>query len=131
MLDIAIEQRNWLAIEADGTQVFEGQVEPGDLLHYEAEERIDLRTGNGAGLIVNYNGQDIGALGERGEVVERTFTVTAVVEPPRQLPPDCPLYTWCPRRRHRVADKCAAPQLDAGSQQELNIGRTLEPLMRG
>lgn len=81
VLDIAVDQRNWLVIETDGEQVFEGQVEPGELLHYEAEERIDLRAGNGAGLVVTYNGQDIGALGGRGEVVERSFTVAGVEQP--------------------------------------------------
>lgn len=81
VLEITVEQRSWVRIDVDGETALEGQVGPGDLLRYEAEEVIDVRAGNGAALRINYNGQDIGTLGARGEVVERNFRPDSVEDP--------------------------------------------------
>ncbi len=71
----------WTQVEVDGEAVFEGMNEPGEVLRYEGVEEIFIRTGNAAALNVNYNGQDIGPMGERGEVVERFFTVGGQITP--------------------------------------------------
>lgn len=75
VLLITVTQRTWTHVDVDGEAVFEGLTLPGEVLRYEGQEEIFIRTGNGAGLSVNYNGQDVGPMGERGEVVERFFTV--------------------------------------------------------
>lgn len=81
VLAITVSQRTWTQIDVDGTTVFEGPNKPGEVLRYEGQEEIFVRTGNGAALEVVYNGQDIGPLGERGEVVERFFTVSGQLTP--------------------------------------------------
>lgn len=81
VLDIEVVQRAYVYVEVDGEPSYEGQVVPGDVLNYEGSQEILLKTGNGAALVVNYNGQDIGPLGERGEVIERIFMVGGYVTP--------------------------------------------------
>jgi cytoskeleton protein RodZ len=102
LLTIAVKQRTWTRIVVDGETVFEGQAMPGTVLQYEGRQSILVRTGNGAGLNVTYNGQDLGPLGERGRVVERIFTVSGQITPtptstvtttPTQVPTATPRTT--------------------------------------
>lgn len=81
VLSISVEQRTWTRITVDGVVVFEGQAEPGTVLQYEGRESIVVRTGNAAGLIITYNGQKLGPLGKRGEVVERIYTAQGPITP--------------------------------------------------
>ncbi len=81
VLSITVDQRTWTEIIVDGEPQFEGQALKGQVLRFEGREEIYIRTGNGAGLLVNYNGQDIGPLGERGKVTERFFLVDGQVTP--------------------------------------------------
>ncbi len=81
LISVEVRQPAWTRIVVDGDTVFEGQAKPGTVLHYEGREEVFIRTGNGAGLLVTYNGQDLGPLGGRGEVVERFFTLSGPVTP--------------------------------------------------
>jgi cytoskeleton protein RodZ len=95
LLTITVEQRTWTLIVVDGQTQYEGQAEPGTVLQFDGTEEILVRTGNGAGLVVTYNGQDIGPLGERGEIVERIFTVGGQITP-TPTPTITPTYTPVP-----------------------------------
>ncbi len=100
VLAITVSQRTWTRIDVDGATVFEGPNKPGEVLRYEGQEEILVRTGNGAALEVVYNGQDIGPLGERGEVVERFFTVSGQLTPtptPTLTPTNTGVPTPTPR----------------------------------
>jgi len=100
VLSISVEQRTWVQITIDGEIVLEGQVKPGTSLQYEGAEEIRIRAGNAAGLVVIYNGQLIGPLGERGEVVERLFTVGGQITPtptPTITPTSTSVPTSTPR----------------------------------
>lgn len=81
ILSISVQQRAWTRVTVDGEVQFEGQAEPGTVQQYEAQESISIYTGNAAGLVVTYNGQEIGPLGERGEVLTEFFTVTGQMTP--------------------------------------------------
>jgi hypothetical protein len=65
----------WLQATVDGTVVpGTGRVfKEGETATYTGRE-VRLRSGNGAATIVSYNGQPAVALGQQGEVVERTYT---------------------------------------------------------
>jgi hypothetical protein len=66
---------------------FEGRVLPGSAYPFAGDERVELITGNGAGLQVFFNQQDLGLLGLFGEIVQRVFTVQGVILPtPVTLP---------------------------------------------
>jgi cytoskeleton protein RodZ len=97
---LVVRQRAWMRISVDGEVVFEGRVIPGSAYPFAAEGRIELVTGNGAGLQVFFNQQDLGVLGLFGEVVERVFTVQGVVVPTPAVPPTftpAPTSTPTPR----------------------------------
>ncbi|HKY51894.1 MAG TPA: RodZ domain-containing protein [Candidatus Limnocylindria bacterium] len=65
----------WLQAVVDGTVVpGTGRVfKEGETATYTGRE-VRLRSGNGAATVVSYNGQPAVALGQQGEVVERTYT---------------------------------------------------------
>ncbi|MEW6458964.1 MAG: RodZ domain-containing protein [Bacillota bacterium] len=65
----------WMRVAVDGEQAFEGTVPAGQTLSFEADEAISLRLGNAGAVLVQLNGEDLGYLGQRGEVVSREFTV--------------------------------------------------------
>jgi len=65
----------WMRVAVDGEQAFEGTVPAGQALSFEADEAISLRLGNAGAVLVQLNGEDLGYLGQRGEVVSREFTV--------------------------------------------------------
>jgi cytoskeleton protein RodZ len=73
-LSIRVVERAWLQVTVDG------QALPGELLEvddertWEAEETIHFVCGNAGGVEVTVNGEELGALGGRAEVVERTWT---------------------------------------------------------
>lgn len=100
VLSIDMVQRSWVYIEVDGEAAYEGQAAPGEVLNYEGAEQIFIRAGNGAGLDVTYNGQNIGTLGERGQIVERMFLVGGYVTPtptPTLTPTNTGVPTATPR----------------------------------
>ncbi len=78
---IVATQRAWMRITVDTTIVFDGRVVPGNAYPFTGRESIDLVTGNGAGLQVIYNENNLGTLGTTGEVVKITFTRDGTVVP--------------------------------------------------
>jgi cytoskeleton protein RodZ len=71
-------QTAWMRMTVDGEVAFEGRVIPGSAYSYAGKDRIELLTGNGAGLRVYYNQQDLGLIGAFGEVVELTFSIEGI-----------------------------------------------------
>ncbi len=73
-LSILVVERAWLQVSVDG------QALPGELLEvdeeraWEADQTIYLICGNAGGIQVTVNGEELGALGGRAEVVDRTWT---------------------------------------------------------
>jgi cytoskeleton protein RodZ len=84
---IVVQQRTWMRVTVDGEVAFEGRVLPGSAYPFAGDERIELVTGNGAGLQVFFNQQDLGLLGLFGEIVQRVFTVQGVLLPTPAVPP--------------------------------------------
>ncbi|MFZ0532655.1 MAG: RodZ domain-containing protein [Anaerolineales bacterium] len=75
---VVARQRAWMRITLDGKIAFVGRVMPGSAYSFAGNERIELLTGDGAGLQVYFNQQDLGQLGSFGEVVERIFSIEGV-----------------------------------------------------
>jgi hypothetical protein len=78
-LYIVANQQAWMRVIADGEIVFEDRTMPGSAYTFSGNEQVVLRTGNGGGLQVYYNQQDLGILGGFGEVVERVFTIQGIL----------------------------------------------------
>jgi len=66
---------SWLSIVADGKLAYEQIAQPGFSQTFEAQKAVSIRTGNAGSVDVKVNGQDLGKLGEYGEVVTRDFTL--------------------------------------------------------
>jgi hypothetical protein len=63
----------WLRAVADGTPVFEGTLSGGEALDWQARQSFQMLTGNAGGTRLLINGQDVGTLGDSGDVVEGTW----------------------------------------------------------
>jgi cytoskeleton protein RodZ len=71
---LEFEDRSWTRVEVDGTLVLEETVEAGEILPFEGDEEIVVRFGNAGGVRAQLNGEDLGAQGGRGDVVNVVFT---------------------------------------------------------
>ncbi len=71
-------QYSWMRIIVDGEVAFEGRVLPGSAYSFAGNERVELLTGDGAGLQAYFNQQDLGVLGGLGEVVNLVFSIEGV-----------------------------------------------------
>jgi hypothetical protein len=80
-LSIRVIERAWLQVTVDG------QALPGELLEvdeertWEGQDSIYFICGNAGGVDVTVNGKELGTLGGRAEVVERTWTPLGEVTP--------------------------------------------------
>lgn len=86
-LVVSIQQRTWMRVTVDGQVEFEGYAAPGGAFSFGGTSRVELLTGNGAGLSVIFNQQNLGPLGSFGEVVQRIFTSAGIVTPTPSITP--------------------------------------------
>ncbi len=49
---------------------------PGIIQNFEAQEKINLTTGNAGSTKVIFNEKDLGALGKEGEVLKKQFDLS-------------------------------------------------------
>jgi cytoskeleton protein RodZ len=97
---VSARQRAWMRVTVDGEVQFEGLVLIGTVYPFSGFEQIEVLTGNGGGLIVYYNEQNLGPLGSFGEVVNRIYTPAGVFTPTPTITPtltDTPLVSPTPR----------------------------------
>lgn len=86
-LNIVANQRAYLRIISDGKTVFNGRVVPGNAYSFSAKTQMELLTGNASAIQVFFNQQEIGVLGNVGQVASRIFTLTGVATPTAQFTP--------------------------------------------
>lgn len=77
-IQLIISERTFVQVAVDGQEEFSGRMLPGSVHVFGGEERIELITGNAAGVTVIFNQQDLGVLGFYGEVVSRIFTAEGI-----------------------------------------------------
>lgn len=63
----------WTSVTADGNIIYEGTPLSGDTITWEAQKNITITVGNAGGVDIISNGQSVGKLGAKGEVVIKTF----------------------------------------------------------
>ena len=69
------DKATWLHVEEDGKVAYSGTMLPDSSLTFSARDRITLSSGKANTTYVIFNGKDLGALGETGEVIrEMEFT---------------------------------------------------------
>ena len=87
-------QSTYMRITVDGKVKFEGRAEMGSSYSYDASNQVEVLTGNAAALKVTYNGQDLGLMGNFGEVADRLYTAEGIATP---TPTAQPTRTPTPR----------------------------------
>jgi transcriptional regulator with XRE-family HTH domain len=78
---VRAELRTWVAVKADGVEMFAGLMPPGEARDFVAQNVIEVATGNGQGTRIIFNGVDQGLLGDLGEVVVRLWTLDGAQTP--------------------------------------------------
>lgn len=73
-LNVAASETTWLSLSSDGKPVFRGILQAKETKTVGAVERAKLVVGNAGGVLVEWNGKQIGPLGKRGQVRVVTFT---------------------------------------------------------
>ena len=72
-LTIIANDRCWVRVIADGERVFERTMLPGETSTWKAEHELRIKLGNAGGIILKYNGVDLGSPGKPGDVLELSF----------------------------------------------------------
>ncbi|HNT25399.1 MAG TPA: DUF4115 domain-containing protein [Anaerolineales bacterium] len=95
---VIVQQRTWMRVIVDGEVQFEGRAMAGSAYPFAGDQRVELVAGNGAGVQVIFNTQDLGVLGLFGQVVGRVFTLQGIQTPtpvisPTPLPSETPTPT--------------------------------------
>ncbi|MBE0699563.1 MAG: DUF4115 domain-containing protein, partial [Anaerolineaceae bacterium] len=83
---IVAKQRAWLRIIADDKVKFLGRVVPGNAYAFSGAKKVELLTGNAAGLQIFFNQSDLGTLGKMGEVVGLVFVPEGMMTPTPAFP---------------------------------------------
>lgn len=65
----------WIRVRSDSETVFEEVAEPGFSRTFEAERVVGIRAGDAGAVSVEVNGQEVGPLGDPGQVLDRSFTL--------------------------------------------------------
>ncbi len=68
-------QRSWVRVVIDGAVVEEGFLNVDDVRTWDANQAVFIRTGNGGGINLTLNGEDLGPMGKVGQVVDRSWVV--------------------------------------------------------
>ena len=63
----------WTSVTADDKIIYEGTPQGGDTITWEAQKNITITAGNAGGIDIISNGQSVGKLGAKGEVVVKSF----------------------------------------------------------
>jgi cytoskeleton protein RodZ len=75
---LTLEDASWMRVIVDGVPVVEQTMPAGETLRYVGEREVQIRFGNAGGVRAELNGEDVGAPGARGAVVEVLFTPDGV-----------------------------------------------------
>lgn len=76
-MQLKFTDRCWTEVVVDGKTEFEGTAEKGKVLNVKGKDKVHITAGNAGALTVSLNGKDMGTIGQKGEVVEKTFTKDA------------------------------------------------------
>lgn len=78
-VELRIVEYAWLRVIVDGEQVFVGSLEAGTTQIWRGEKSIAIRCGNAGGVEAIVNGEPLGLLGERGQVVDMEWLAEGIM----------------------------------------------------
>jgi hypothetical protein len=71
----------YVRVTVDGKVQFEGRVTAGNAYPYDGNTQIEVLTGNGSAISILYNQNNLGPMGDIGQVVDRIYTANAILNP--------------------------------------------------
>jgi cytoskeletal protein RodZ len=77
---VALEE-SYLRVTVDGKSQFDGRISVGTAYSFSGNNQIEVLTGNGAGISILFNQGNLGPMGRFGEVIDRIYTATAILNP--------------------------------------------------
>ncbi|MDP2995740.1 MAG: DUF4115 domain-containing protein, partial [Anaerolineales bacterium] len=84
---VIAQDQAWVRVTVDGKVQFEGRVTAGTAYPFDGNTQIEVRTGDGRALSILYNQNDLGPMGNSGEVVDRIYTTNAILNPTATFTP--------------------------------------------
>ncbi len=79
---VVISQESaWVRVTVDGKVQLEGRVTAGSAYPFDGNTQIEVLTGNGRAISILYNQNALGPMGDFGEVVDRIYTINAILNP--------------------------------------------------
>ncbi len=77
----------YVRVTVDGKVQFEGRVTAGTAYPYDGNIQIEVLTGNGRAISILYNQNNLGPMGDIGEVVDHIYTTTEILNPTATFTP--------------------------------------------
>ncbi len=84
---VIAKEQAWVRVTVDGKVEFEGRIIAGTAYPFDGNNQIEVLTGNGIALDILYNQNDLGPMGNFGEVVDRIYTATTILNPTATFTP--------------------------------------------
>jgi cytoskeleton protein RodZ len=78
---VTVLQRAWMRVTVDGKPEFDGRIIPGSAYQFSGKQQVEILTGNGAALEVFFQQQDMGPMGNFGQVVDNVYTLEGILLP--------------------------------------------------
>jgi cytoskeleton protein RodZ len=97
---VIVLERTYMRVMVDGKKTFDGRADPGSAFPFNGYSQVEVMTGNGSSLQIVYNQVDLGVMGVFGEVVDRIYTQSEVLEPTGTTTPT-PTITLTPTKTLR------------------------------
>ncbi len=82
-----ILERTWMRVTVDDRIEFEGRALPGTTYSFGGDQRIEVLTSNGSAVQISYNQNDLGVMGNFGEIVGRIYTEAGIFIPTPTITP--------------------------------------------
>jgi cytoskeleton protein RodZ len=92
-VELNIVEYAWLRVIVDGEEAFVGSLEAGTTQTWRGRESVALRCGNAGGVEAIVNGELLGLLGERGQVVDIEWLAEGVTPAPEVTATSTPTTT--------------------------------------
>lgn len=84
---VIAETSAYVRVTVDGKVQFEGRVIAGNAYPYDGNSQIEVLTGNARAISILYNQNNLGPMGDVGQVVDRIYTANAILNPTATFPP--------------------------------------------
>jgi cytoskeletal protein RodZ len=84
---VIAETSAYVRVTVDGKVQFDGRVIAGTAYSYDGNVQIEVLTGNARAISILYNQNNLGPMGDVGQVVDRIYTANAILNPTATFTP--------------------------------------------